>query len=111
MTIGGFTYTTNGLGFTNAKLPGTNCTADGFTQFSLHNLQPPTDSPWGEFRGPGVLILSYRDLLVQDSFPLVPTSLALSTSSNRPQYPSPATLTLFGIGLAVTHRIRKRRAP
>src|SRR6188508_2577380 len=53
-TLGGYTYTTfaagagGPTGFTHAQLPGSNCVGSngGFTQFSLHNIQQPPDTPW-----------------------------------------------------------------
>jgi hypothetical protein len=79
-----------------------------------------------------VFILSYRDLLVQDAFPSEPTlagnaffffdnpigagewgfsggvSLRAADVDQTP-IPEPATLTLFGVGLAAVYRAEKKR--
>jgi hypothetical protein len=129
VNIGGYVYSgSNNLAFTHAALPGTNCTGTEFTQFSLHNVATPPDSPWSLRNG--VLILSYRDLLVQDAFPSEPTLNGLaslwwdellgSSHGFRGQVdlraleqpaavPEPGTMTLFGLGLAAVARKLRRR--
>lgn len=137
VTIGGHTWTGGGLGFTHASLPGGNCLG-GHTQFSLHEMTPPPDIPWTSdhpfaLAPPNLFILSYRDLLVQDAFPSVPTTasgspfnaslfsvsemaawnvfgaLQLEAVNQTAPVPEPGTLTLLGIGLAAAARVRKRR--
>jgi hypothetical protein len=126
-TLGPYTYTTHSgsLGFTNAALPGTNCMSSGFTQFSLHTIDAPaTGTPWSLDSG-GVLIISYRDLLVRDTFPNTPTASSAfvfytsptggdtwtftgSSSINALEQPTPVpepgSLTLLAIGLAAAFR-------
>jgi hypothetical protein len=135
VTIGPYAYTTGAgaAAFTHAQLPGTNCLSDtgGFTQFSLMPIQSPPDTPWPIGFG-GILILSYRDLLVQDAFPSTPTassraplfladpmgfadwrfsgSVTLSAVDHTTPVPEPGTLALLGIGLAaVCRKARARR--
>jgi hypothetical protein len=128
VTIGSYAYTTGpgALGFTHAQLPGTNCLSDtgGFTQFSLHTVQSPPDTPW-PLSG-GILILSYRDLIIQDAFPSTPTApfgaslfysdpgrfatwwftgnVSLQAVDQVTPVPEPGTLALVAIGLAATYR-------
>ena len=134
MTIGPYAYSTapGSMGFTHAQLPGSNCVVNvgGFTQFSLHTMQSPPDTPWPIGFG-GILILSYRDLLIQDAFSPTPPPGALlfladpaGTSTWRfngsvsfdpidemSPVPEPGTLALLGLGLAATFRkVRGRRA-
>jgi len=133
LNIGGYTWSGGGLGFTQAQLPGTTCAAPGqsqHTQFSLHAMAPPTDSPW-DVTGPRIFILDYRDLLVQDAFPDVPTNafptallftvtdtqgrwalmagLDLRAVEQTAPIPEPGTLALLGIGLAAAARARSAR--
>jgi hypothetical protein len=137
VTIGGYTWTGGGHGFTHADLPGNSC-FQSFTQFSLEGLTPPPDLPWTSdepftLGPPTTFVLSYRDLLIQDAFPYVPTTLpgrpfnsslwnvgdmdswtvfaALQLEAvNQPApIPEPGTLTLLGIGLAAAARARKRK--
>lgn len=137
VTIGSHTWTGGGLGFTHADLPGNSC-GERFTQFSLHSLTPPPDLPWTSdepftLGPPHIFILSYRDLLVQDAFPNVPTtasghpfnaqlwtfeervswnvraSLQLEAVNQAAPVPEPGTLTLLGIGLAAAARMRTRK--
>lgn len=134
LSIAGYTspFAGNSQGFTHSNLPGTNCGSSlGFTQFGVFVPKLPDDSP---FALPGgLLIVSYRDLLVGDTFPASPTPIGLAlvtlgnfeTGSFRSFFqahadlhaidqttpvPEPATVTLFGLGLAaVARQARKRR--
>lgn len=136
VSIGGFNHTSTGSGFTNARLPGTNCSpGTGETQFSLlHTLQFPSDSPWSDLTG-GVLIFAYRDQLIRNAFPNEPTTgpgidaslfytpvglgefaswtfsggLTFQEVHQPTPVPEPATLTLLGLGLAVVRRMRLQR--
>jgi hypothetical protein len=129
VNLGGHVYSgSNNLGFTNAALPGTNCTGSLLTQFSLHNVDTPPGAPW-DLNDGGVLILSYRDLLVQDAFPAAPSTglasfwwdnllgasfgfggrLQLQAVEQPTAVPEPGTMTLFGLGLAVVARRLKSR--
>ena len=134
LTLGGASYTTGGLGFTHAALPGTNCTFTDFTQFSFHEgFEPTGDDPWNLGVGGNLLIASYRDLIVQDAFPEVPAGAgswwlqfdfafitweiggpfapqAVGVEQPAP-VPEPAAVTLFGLGLAaLARRMRSRRS-
>ena len=132
LDLGGVSYqaSSSSLGFTNARLPGTNCTTSGETQFGL-SLVPDDDSPW-DVRG-ALLIASYRDLIMRDAFPEAPTGTgswwlqsplmdvvwevggpfapsAVGIEQPLP-VPEPGTMTLFGLGLAaVARRLRRGRA-
>ena len=136
LTIGGHTWTGGGLGFTHSSLPGDSCGTSSLTQFSLHDLTPPPDHPWTHPLSPGpptIFVLSYRDLLVRDAFPEVPTpssthfynaamytagdfaawhlhvALHLDAVNQPAPVPEPGTITLLGLGLAAVARARRRR--
>jgi hypothetical protein len=131
LDLGGVTFQagSSSLGFTNSQLPGTNCNNSGETQFGL-SLVPVADSPW-DVRG-ALLIASYRDLIMRDAFPEVPSGSgswwlqsplfppvtwevggrfapsAVAVEQPLP-VPEPGTLTLFGLGLAaVVRKVRRR---
>lgn len=136
LELGGVSFVSSGsssLGFTHAALPGTNCVPNdggftGFTQFSLP-LQPVDGSPWDV--SAAVLIASYRDLLVQDAFPEVPSGTGtwwIQSPIFNPRWevgglfapvaidqpaavPEPGTLVLFSLGLAAAaRRLRPKRS-
>jgi hypothetical protein len=135
MTLGGYTYSSGpSLGFTHAAVPGSNCVPPGglfdggYTQFAFQGLQTPPDSPW--VLGSGrLLILTYRDSLVQDAFPDAPSAplgadvwlldlfndgrwgfnghVDLQAVDQTTPVPEPGTMTLLGLGLAAAYRRRR----
>jgi hypothetical protein len=131
LELGGASYVGSGFGFTHAQLPGTNCVGPigGFTQFGI-GLTPVGETPW-DVTG-SLLIASYRDLLMPNAFPLVPTGTgawwisspveraiweagalwapsAVSVEQPAP-VPEPGTMTLFALGLAAAaRRLRSTR--
>ena len=135
-TLGGYTYAggPSSLAFTHAALPGSNCVGaggvvnGGFTQFGLEGIQTPPGAPWNLSAG-RLLIVTYRDLLVQDGFPETPTAplgadvwlidllddsrwgfnghIDLRAVDQTTPVPEPGTLTLLGIGLAAALRRAK----
>ena len=131
VTIGGFTTGagTSAQAFTNSSIPGNTCTSSGRTEFTFF-VGP---APVGEYAlPPGMLIVSYFDALVQDAFPSEPNPLflagirflgnggfefepifegsaTLSALDSTTPVPEPATMMLFGIGLAAVARARKAR--
>lgn len=135
LTLGSTTYgPSGGLGFTNAALPGTNCSGSDMelTQFTfLGNLTSPEGLRFSDVYGLSIIFASYRDLLVQDAFPDVPNGFGF-LAINRPDVggsaggsfewrvvgdveaspvPEPGTLTLFALGAAaVARRVRAQRA-
>lgn len=129
VTIGNFTTTAQpgSAGFTNSGLPGTNCNASGRTEFTFFIPAAPVDS----YALPaGLLLLSYRDLILRDAFPSEPTPafladvtfLAFGAQSFETIFqgqatlraieqptavPEPGTLSLLALGLAAV--VRRRR--
>jgi hypothetical protein len=130
LTIGGYTWAGGGLGFTHAQLPASICnnpTPFKETQFSLHSMARPTDSPWN-VSGTRIFVFSYVDLLVQDAFPDTPTPsfgpflwtvtegqwglvapMTFQAVEQPTAVPEPGTLTLLGLGLAAVARARAAR--
>jgi hypothetical protein len=124
LTLPGVSYGLSGSGFTHGKLPGTTCSPGwSDTQF-LFGISDPTDTPWPVL-GTGFMELWYTDLLVRDAFPAVPTTNGLgfqirdqvgsflvmgngNLQAAMPEQPTPvpepATMTLFGLGLAAALR-------
>lgn len=131
VTIGGYTAALGGQsqGFTQSNLPFSTPCQPGSqqTQFELHVPAAPDDNPFK--LPPGILFLTYRDLLVQDAFPNSPTPASLAvlayydmrgdarwifdgraqlTALEQPSaVPEPGTMTLLGIGLAAAYRKRQ----
>ena len=135
MTLGGYTYSSGpSVAFTHAALPVSNCVPPGGvfdggdTQFAFQGLQTPPDSPW--VLGSGrLLILTYRDSLVQDAFPDAPTAplgadvwlidlfndgrwgfnghVDLQAVDQATPVPEPGTMMLLGLGLAAAYRRRR----
>lgn len=134
VTLGTTTFTaqpsSNFLGFTHAALPGSNCepptgglTNGGFTQFGIGAWTGPADAPFDISQR--LLILSFRDQLVRDTFPESPTTnfaglflvdsprggewgfdgeIDLHALDQSTPVPEPATMTLFALGLAALAR-------
>jgi len=130
ITLGATTLAMAGGGFTNAALPGTNCSpGSGETQFALF-VDNDAESPWPT--APFWLMeLGYRDFLTPDGFSGVPPPggagfqirdpgnvvfmrgrldlQAVNAPEQPTPVPEPATMTLFALGLAAT-AWRRRRA-
>jgi hypothetical protein len=130
VTIGGFTTAAaaDSAGFTNSSVPGSVCNSSGRTEFTFFIPEAPV----GSYALPaGMLLLSYRDLLIQDAFPSVPhpsfladvTFLAngsfsfetvfegkatLSALDQSAPVPEPGTMSLLALGLAAA--VRRTRA-
>lgn len=129
VTIGSNTTTArSSQGFTNSQLPGTNCNSSGNTEFSFFIPESPVES----FALPaGLLILSFRDLLIRDAFPSVPNPSFLADVTFRAfgccefegifqgqanlraieqptPVPEPGTISLLALGLAAV--LRRTRA-
>jgi hypothetical protein len=132
LTLGSTTYGGGtGQGFTNAMLPGDTCAGTELTQFTFFGapLTSPDGTTFSDVYGSAVIVASYRDLLIQDAFPEVPTggglffmNLTDSRGANgsftwrvadveQPApVPEPGTLTLFALGAAaVARRVRAQR--
>lgn len=133
MTLGAYTFTGPGAGFTHATLPGSNCTPSSPDTMFVVRLQPPPGNPWSALNS-ALMELWYTDQFVRDTFPTTPIGnggfqirdafggsfFSVSGSvefpgAGDPEQPSPvpepATLTLFGLGLAaVARRVRRSRA-
>lgn len=134
LTLGGYTYSATGDGYTHARLLGSNCERDeAFTQFALANeWAAEGDDPWNLSGAAMFVIASYTDLLEKDGFPVEPTGqgwLALQFQPglagavweaggtfaprlvDQPTViPEPSTLILFGTGLAAAARRIGNRA-
>ena len=134
LTIGGGSYATTGFGFTNAFLPGSNCSPGRpETQFDFR-FSAAGDDPFNLVGSSSLGFLFYRDLLVQDAFPDVPMPNGLASfeinfdiSQGFPAFwqvggpatlsaveqaapvPEPGTLTMIGIGLAAVARRSRRK--
>jgi len=136
LQIGGASFAITGQGHTHAQAFGGNlCTGSGsvgaFTEYVFF-LPPIEESPWDV--PPIMLVASYRDLLVPNGFPEVPTGIgSLWIQAGFPQsgftwgvsgtfapvainveqpapVPEPGTLTLFGLGLAAVARKMRSRS-
>lgn len=132
LSVGSMSYDLSGFGFTQAQLPGSNCSPGAQTTqfvFGVNEVGPD------QFvLGSGVMeVFLFNDLLVS-SFPMTPTSstafiqfrdsvpstlylvqgrgnLAAVTDQQPTPVPEPTTMTLFGLGLAaVVRRARTLRA-
>lgn len=87
-------------------------------------MDPVSGTPWSLDSG-GVLIISYRDLLIRDAFPNTPTAQLASVFYTPPSFvstwtfngrssisaveqptavPEPGSLTLLAVGLAAAFR-------
>jgi len=132
LMIGAYTYhaAPGSIGFSNSQLPGTNCMG-GFTEFSLHSLETPSESPWSLDSG-GVVIVQFFDDIPIDSVPsgpvttrvsvfYTPSLLGLSTWNFRGSVdlelvqpltpvPEPGTMTLLALGLALAARKARARS-
>jgi hypothetical protein len=128
-TIGGISYTAQpGRGYTHAALPSAQCTeAFDFTQFFLVGpFVADQAAPWDVNLGFNFVLASYVDLIMRDGFPDEPTTTGgifilqnqfwevsggwqpAAVDLEQPAaVPEPATMTLFGLGLAAVARARK----
>lgn len=133
--LGGVGYSLSGAAFTHSQFPETGCAFPGTQppggiEFFL-DPTPLADDPWQLSREPGFLMFSYFDAVFQDgTFPESPTPLGPGQMFARvndnyefsgpfvPQavdqtaaVPEPATMTLFGLGLAaIARKVRRRHA-
>lgn len=138
-TLGTFTYTsTGGQIWTNSDLPGLGCSPapTGAVQFEWGVTWTQEPGAWNLNVSSGLLMAGYTDAVQSDGFlPTVPSLSGASSGLNfydflsgprsrfqdhtfAPQLadltptpvPEPATLGLFGVGLAyVARRVRRRR--
>ena len=130
LAVGGMSYGLSGLGFTQALLPGTNCSPGAQTTQFLFGVNEVGTDQW--VLGSGFMeVFLFNDLLI-DTFPETPSSasafiqlrdnvpaalylvqgsgdLAAVVTEQPTPVPEPATMTLVGLGLAAAIRSARRR--
>jgi hypothetical protein len=114
-------------------LPGSNCSGSELTQFTfVGGLTSPDGTRFSSIYGTSIIVASYRDLLVQDTFPGSPIAdgsgvffinrvdhgggvsgsfeWRVADPAEATPVPEPGTLTLFALGAAaVVRRVRAQR--
>ena len=133
VTIGSYTAAAPfAQGYTNSFIPGDICNGSGLTEFTFGIPA----GPMGSYALPaGLVLLSYRDLILRDAFPSVPMPAVpadisflasgggqfeyifqgratLSAVNQSTPVPEPGTISLLALGLAaVVRRSRARVSP